>query len=140
LHRRGIRDVLDLPGAQPPRLAQYVPEQAGAHVEVIPLPGNVEQHEGEGFFRAGQRPEGDPPEEAVFSILDDEAPFRAHRAQGEHALQVLLDLFAVVRRSGRLDGEVEFVGADVAGAHHCDPPAAVRWRDERWLWSRVGKT
>ncbi len=29
LHRRGVQDVIDLRGAQPPHLAQRVPEQAG---------------------------------------------------------------------------------------------------------------
>ena len=130
--------MLDLPGAQGTRLAQYVSEKAAAHTQVGPLPKDVEQDEGERFLRAGQGPEGGPPEDAVFS-LGDEAPLRAHRAGGEHALQVLLDLFAVVRWS-RFDEEVHLVGADGAGAHHCDPPAAVRWRGNLRLWSRAGKT
>jgi len=126
-HRRVIDDVLDLLGAQSPRLVQYVLEQKRAHnTNVIAIPGYVEQHEGEGLLHAGQRPEGDPPEGTVFFLLGNEAPLQAHRAGGEHALQVLSDFITVVGGASSLDEEVELVGTDGTGAHRYGSPAAAR--------------
>jgi hypothetical protein len=74
---------------------------------VIPAPVHVEQHEGEGRLRPRERPECDAPDSTIPFVFGDEAPLRAHRAGGEHALQILLDFFAVVRETGSLDEEVE---------------------------------
>jgi hypothetical protein len=121
-HRRGVYDALDLPGAQPARLVQHVPEQTDTHAQTILFPGDVEQHEGEGLLRAGQRPESYAPDGAAF-LLGEEAPLRAHQAGCEHAFQVLLYLFAVVRWAGGLDEEVELFCMYGTGAHLCGPPA-----------------
>jgi hypothetical protein len=71
--------------------------------EIVPLPGNVEQHEGERLLRTGQRPEGYPSDGAAL-FLGDEAPVGAHCAGG-------------------LEEEVELVCTDGTGAHLCGPAA-----------------
>src|SRR5215207_4390116 len=136
-HRRVIEDVLQLLGAQTPRLAQYLPEQARAHVHVVSFPAYIEQHEGEGLLHAGQRPEGDMPERPVFFLLGNETPLRAHRVDGEHALQVVPDFFTMVGRAGNLDAQVELVGTDGTVAHLCGPPSATRSSGKGWSWVRA---
>jgi hypothetical protein len=64
----------------------------------------------------------------MVSFFDDKAPLGAHRACGEHALQVLLDFSTVIWGSGGFDKEVEFVGTDGKGVHLLGPPVAARWQ------------
>src|SRR5918993_1580346 len=101
-HRWIIYDVLDLLCPKSTRLFEHVSEEARAYAQVVPIPGDIEEHEGEGLLHARQRPEGDTPER-LYSSFGDEAPLEAHRACGEHALQVALDSSTVVWGSGGLD-------------------------------------
>jgi len=107
-HRRIIDDVLDLLCTQRTRLLQNVFEQARAHAHIVGVSGHVQQHEGEGLLHARQRPEGDATDGTLSFLFGDEAPLRAHRACGEHALQVLLYFSTVA--GGSPDEEVELVG------------------------------
>jgi hypothetical protein len=125
-HRWIIYDVLDLLCPKSTSSVKYVSQEARANAHIVPIPGDIEQHEGERLLHARQSPEGDPPEQTVSSFFGYEAPLRAHGACGEHALQVVLDIPAVVRGAGGPDKKVEFVGMDGTGVHLCGPPAAVR--------------
>jgi Bacterial transcriptional repressor len=88
-HRRIIYDVRDLLCSKSTRRLQYVSEKVRANADVVAIPGDIKQYEGEGLLHARQSPEGDPPERTVsLSFFGDEAPLRAHRACGEHALQI----------------------------------------------------
>ena len=118
--------MLDLLSPKSTRLLKYVSEKARADAYVLAIPWYVEQHEGEGLLHARQRPEGDTPEGILSFFFGDEAPLGAHRACGEHALQVALDSSTVVWGSGGLDEEVEFVGIDGTAVHLYGPPAAAR--------------
>jgi len=63
----------------------------------------------------------------MISFLGEEAPLRAHRAGGEHILQVLPDLTLVVGESRGFDEKFEFFVSYGADAHLHGPPAAVSW-------------